>query len=102
MSLEYPCVYFADKKCRKFEEPGYVSWCVMGPCDHETPSNGDRVRVMEDDELALFMAERMAKRHFAELEFDGLLANEVRKRAYIEQLYFFWLRWLIAPAEVSK
>ena len=52
MSLEYPCVYYDNQKCKKFEEPGYVSWCVLGPCSHETPSNADHIRSMTDEELA--------------------------------------------------
>ena len=53
MSREYPCVYFDDGKCRKDPpEENYVDWCVMGPCPHETPSNGDRWRNMTDEELA--------------------------------------------------
>lgn len=53
MSIEYPCVYFDDGKCRKDPpEDGYVDWCVMGPCSHETPSNADRIRAMSDEELA--------------------------------------------------
>ena len=55
MSLEYPCVYFDNQKCKKFEEPGYTSWCVLGPCSHETPSNADRIRAMSDEELAVFL-----------------------------------------------
>lgn len=97
MSREYPCVYFNNQKCRKFEEPGYVSWCVMGPCAHETPSNGDWVRRMEDDELALFLAERMAKQDFMRLEDEGTKLSEAQKKALVERLYFTWLRWLIAP-----
>lgn len=54
MSLEYPCVYYDNQKCKKFEEPGYVSWCVLGPCSHETPSKADHIRSMTDEELAKF------------------------------------------------
>ena len=55
MSREYPCVYFDSGKCRKFEVPGYVDYCVLGPCSHETPSNADRIRAMSDEELAKFL-----------------------------------------------
>lgn len=51
MSLEYPCVYYEKEKCKKFSEPGCTSWCVLGPCSHETPSNADRIRSMSDEEL---------------------------------------------------
>ena len=52
MSREMACVYYDDQKCRKFEEPGYVSWCVLGPCAHQLPSRADRIRAMTDEELA--------------------------------------------------
>ena len=55
MSREYPCVYYDNQKCTKFEEPGYTSWCVLGPCSHETPSNADRIRAMSDEELAAYL-----------------------------------------------
>lgn len=57
MSKEYPCVYYDNEKCKKFEEPGYVSWCVLGPCSHETPSNADHIRSMTDEELGMFLGE---------------------------------------------
>lgn len=53
MSREYPCVYYyGNGRCKKFEEPGYIDYCVLGPCQHETPSNADRIRAMSDEELA--------------------------------------------------
>ena len=55
MALEMACVYYDNQKCKKFEEPGYTSWCVLGPCNHQTPSNADRIRSMTDEELAKFL-----------------------------------------------
>lgn len=53
MSKEYPCAHYDNQKCKLHsEEPGYTDWCVLGPCSHETPSEGDRIRVMPDEELA--------------------------------------------------
>ena len=52
MSREYPCIYYDDGRCKKFNEPGYIDYCVLGPCAHETPSNADRIRAMSDEELA--------------------------------------------------
>ena len=52
MSIEYPCVYWNDGKCKKFSEDGIVSWCVNGPCGDMRPSNADRIRAMSDEELA--------------------------------------------------
>ena len=53
MSMEYPCIYFEKNgRCRKFSDDTAVSYCVMGPCPEQTPSNADRVRAMSDEELA--------------------------------------------------
>lgn len=56
MSKEYPCVYYEKKLCKKFSKNGFTSFCVMGPCPHETPSNADRIRSMSDEKLADFLA----------------------------------------------
>ena len=72
MSIEYPCVYFDDGKCRKDPpEENYVDWCVMGPCSNETPSNADRIRFMSDEELAEFLGKFI----LACLEKSGYVAN---------------------------
>lgn len=56
MSLAYPCVYCTDgKKCTKFSDAEITSWCVLGPCEYETPSNADRIRTMTDEELAFYI-----------------------------------------------
>lgn len=55
MSLEYPCIYFDNQKCKKNPEPGYTDWCVMGPCSHETPSHADTIRHLTDEDLATVM-----------------------------------------------
>ena len=59
MSMEYPCVYFEkDGKCRKFSDDTVISYCVMGPCSEQEPSNADRIRAMSDEELASEMSQR--------------------------------------------
>lgn len=55
MSKEYPCVYYDNEKCKKFSDDEVTSYCVMGPCHYETPSNSDRIRAMSDEELARFL-----------------------------------------------
>ncbi len=55
MSLTYACVYHENGLCRKYEEPGYVNYCVFGPCTDETPSRGDLIRRMDDPELAQYL-----------------------------------------------
>lgn len=84
MSREYPCVYYKDQKCEKFAEPGYVSWCVMGPCSHETPSNADRIRAMSDEELADYLAN---------------YEHNIETNVYTSLDCKAWLRWLQQPVE---
>lgn len=59
MSKEYPCVYYDNEKCKKDSTDVVTSYCVMGPCSHETPSNADRIRAMSDEELAGFIKRLM-------------------------------------------
>lgn len=55
MSHKYPCIYYDNGKCQKFSDEKYNSWCVFSMCEHQTPSNGDKIRGMTDDELAEFL-----------------------------------------------
>ena len=53
MSRPYPCIYCTeDGHCKKFSDEEVVSWCVLGPCKDEKPSNGDLIRAMTDEEMA--------------------------------------------------
>lgn len=53
MSRIYPCIYCTDDlHCTKYTDDNYESWCVLGPCQDEKPSNADRIRSMTDEELA--------------------------------------------------
>lgn len=55
MSRRYPCIYCTeDLHCTKYSDDDCESWCVLGPCTAETPSNGDKIRRMTDEELAEF------------------------------------------------
>ena len=55
MSNKYPCVYYDNGKCQKFSDEKYNSWCDFDQCEFQTPSNGDRIRAMSDEELAVFL-----------------------------------------------
>ena len=52
MSKDYPCVHWDKGKCKKFSDDKVTSWCVWGPCASQTPTNADRIRSMNDEELA--------------------------------------------------
>lgn len=51
MSHKYPCVYYDNGKCQKFSDDRYTAWCDFDSCESRTPSNGDRIRAMSDEEL---------------------------------------------------
>lgn len=55
MSNKYPCIYYDNGKCQKFSNEKYNSWCDFDQCEHITPSNGDRIRGMSDEDLAEFL-----------------------------------------------
>lgn len=58
MSKWYPCVYCTeDLKCTKTSGDGVISFCVLGPCHDETPSNADRIRAKNDEELAKLLTD---------------------------------------------
>lgn len=69
MSREYPCIYFEkDGKCRKFSDDyRFVSYCAMGPCSDETPSNADRIRAMSDEELLDFLKKSVANAYMCKI-----------------------------------
>lgn len=53
MSREYPCIFFEKGGvCRKFSDDTALSYCVMGPCPEQVLSNADRIRAMDDEQLA--------------------------------------------------
>lgn len=52
MSNKYPCVYYDNGKCQKLSDDHYTAWCDFDSCESRTPSNGDRIRAMSDEELA--------------------------------------------------
>lgn len=59
MSNKYPCVYYDNGKCQKFSDDHYTAWCDFNQCEHITPSNGDRIRAMSDEELARFIVTQL-------------------------------------------
>lgn len=60
MSIEYPCVYFyGNGMCSYGGDRSEANICVFGPCENETPSNGDMIRRMSDEELAKWICSHM-------------------------------------------
>ena len=99
MSLEYSCVYHDKGLCSKFSEPGYVSYCVFGPCSHQIPSNADRIRAMSDEELANYLSVK-----FADLQIQNVFTKDSPPTAtQISMLnhmwYDAWMQWLQQPVK---
>lgn len=53
--MSYPCIYNEEGKCKLHSTVYEHSWCVEGPCDDQTLSNGDRIRAMTNEDLAEFL-----------------------------------------------
>lgn len=100
MSKEYPCVYYDNEKCQKFTDDHFTSWCVLGPCSHETPSNADRIRAMSDEELAKWLANMFDCHYCSEHERlgDNPLLSAEQCDQKCEQ---HCLEWLKQPVEVT-
>ena len=83
MSRWYPCIYCTeDLHCTKYSDDDSESWCVLGPCTAETPSNGDKMRRMTDEELAEFLSSTNG-------DFPPNCEN-----VPIRKLEEYWLDWL--------
>ena len=90
MSIEYPCVHWDKGKCKKFSDDKITSWCVLSPCASQTPTNADRIRSMNDEEL-------------------NDLFNEIYNAGTEDAVAYEWgqrtnsfewsLKWLMQPAE---
>ena len=88
MSNKYPCIYYDNGKCQKFSDEKYNSWCDFDQCEHQTPSNGDRIRGMSDEELVdVLRSERFCPRSPSAFGCGPGTCEEC------------WLDWLKRPAE---
>lgn len=93
MSIEYPCVYWDKGKCEKFSDDKVTSWCVEGPCGDQTPSNADRIRNMNDEELAMFLCD------FRSCDADEYMCEGCNAEKYCRAVHAGMIDWLQQPAE---
>ena len=94
MSMEYPCIYFEKNgRCRKFSGDTVISYCVMGPCPDETPSNADRIRAMSDEELAKFLCD------FRSCTSEAHPCTGCKAEAYCRMWYNGMIEWLQQTAK---
>lgn len=92
MSKWYPCVYCTeDLKCTKNSGDGVISFCVLGPCHDETPSNADRIRAKNDEELAEWI-ETIVYCALCQLKGKGCKGGRVESRASCRNHWLYWLR----------
>lgn len=94
MSLEYPCIYFRENGlCSYGGDLSDANICVFGPCDNETPSNGDKLRRMSDEELAEWLTYPVCKHADCALKCPVIPENKNIK--CVQNI----LNWLRQPAE---
>ena len=82
MSIEYPCVYHKNGWCH-FDK-SQPDACVFGPCENETPSNGDKIREMSDEEI---------------LKLLNQVYSTGSRGADKKELFTWDIDWLCAPAQ---
>lgn len=94
MSLEYPCVHHKKGWC--YLDPKQPDACVFGPCSAEKHSNGDKIRMMSDEELAKQLV----------INVDGLAECRLHLSAPTGKMFVLeaeaervTLNWLRKPAE---
>ena len=96
MSKWYPCIYCTeDLHCTKYSDDDSESWCVLGPCTAETPSNGDKIRRMTDEELAGFLEMIPHSGNPSTYTIDGFCIDDgLRSKRQ-------WLDWLKGEARTN-
>lgn len=91
MSRRYPCIYCTeDLHCTKYSDDDCESWRVLGPCTAETPSNGDKIRRMTDEELAEWI-ETIADCRMCKIDEGHCSGGGLNSRA---SCMIKWLDWL--------
>ena len=96
MSIDYPCVHWDKGKCKKFSADDITSWCVWDPCASQTPSNADRIRSMNDEELAMFLCD------FRSCDADEYICEGCKATQYCRAGHAGTIDWLQQPAEETE
>lgn len=103
MSLEYPCIYYrGNGLCSYGGDFSDANICVFGPCENETPSRGDKIRTMSDEELAsaLVRYEGTEKRTTVYGGHEHIFYGPKGERCDTrEEAVGRWFAWLRQPAE---
>lgn len=91
--MSYPCIYNEEGTCKLHSTVYEHSWCVEGPCDDQTLSNGDRIRSMTDEELAGFLGVQSVCGYIQDNYYELCETRGVCNGCV--------LNWLKQPAEVE-
>lgn len=89
------CIYRTDSgRCEKFSNGVCKSFCVLpdAPCGYKTPSNGDKIRAMSDEELVDLLIENDCP--VDECKYEDEYGNVSRNKCR-----YCWLEWLSKEAE---
>lgn len=82
--------------CKNPESYGTI--CVKcnmcGRFDKPKQTNADRIRAMSDEELAKWLAEKLANQETMKLEEDGYTPTATQISALCARLTMVWLDWL--------
>lgn len=91
MSLEMPCIYYrGNGLCRYGGDESEANVCGFGPCEYETPSRGDIIRKMNDDELGSFL--------YSLFECGDCTRNSECECGILRKGSDGWRNWLREPA----
>ena len=96
MSINYPCIYHKDGYCLR--DPEQPDACVFGPCEDETPSNADRIRIMNDEELAKANVRQKCEWNSWEC-WSVYITSDGEQFGDAEEAYKHELEWLQQPAK---
>ena len=89
------CQACRDNQCMVYKK-GDICVCVDY---HYTPTTADRIRAMSDEELAQWMASRIASQKLLDIEMSGKQLTAPENAALTHDLYVVFGRYLQQPAE---
>lgn len=101
MNIDCSCVYFRKAECTHYKHPEKECWfLVNGKCNPKRKTNADRIRAMNDEELANWL---VAKTVYQESAFSHpsylnfLTGSDDTKERAVEDT----IKWLKQTVEVN-
>lgn len=91
------CAFWREgDRCAKFSDDECDSFCVLGPCSAQVPSNADKIRTMNDGDMAKFLYDRSDEYFFPMWTSPEFCVTTTSEILNTEQA---WLQWLQSPAD---